>query len=138
MTNKIEFTESAKKEIQRVISTQVKGLYFRIRVQGGGCSGFKYTFNFDDKINPNDTLFEKAIIDNSSLKIIDGSIVDLGCGYSRTRLFFAKNTYKFLGFDYNSKIISYLKRKNIKKSFFFNKNLRSQKSIKFLRIFLLS
>ena len=76
MTNKIEFTESAKKEIQRVISTQVKGLYFRIRVQGGGCSGFKYTFTFDDKINPNDTLFEKAIIDNSSLKIIDGSIVD--------------------------------------------------------------
>ena len=76
MTNKIEFTEQAKKEIQRVISTQVKGLYFRIRVQGGGCSGFKYTFTFDDKINPNDTLFEKAIIDNSSLKIIDGSIVD--------------------------------------------------------------
>ena len=76
MTNKIEFTESATKEIQRVISTQVKGLYFRIRVQGGGCSGFKYTFTFDDKINPNDTLFEKAIIDNSSLKIIDGSIVD--------------------------------------------------------------
>ena len=76
MTNKIEFTESAKKEIRRVISTQVKGLYVRIRVQGGGCSGFKYTFTFDDKINPNDTLFEKAIIDNSSLKIIDGSIVD--------------------------------------------------------------
>ena len=76
-------------------------------------------------LNEIDKFFEQK-------KIKNYLFVDLGCGYSRTRLFFAKNTYRFLGFDYNSKIISYLKRKNIKKSFFFNKNLRSQKSIKFL------
>ena len=39
--------------------------YFRIAVQGGGCSGFKYNFTFDDKIEKDDILFDKAIIDKS-------------------------------------------------------------------------
>ena len=42
MSNKIEFTESAKKEIARVVSENGTKMYFRISVQGGGCSGFKY------------------------------------------------------------------------------------------------
>ena len=50
MSNKIEFTESAKKEIDRVVSEKGAEIYFRISVQGGGCSGFKYNFSFDDKI----------------------------------------------------------------------------------------
>ena len=76
MTNKIEFTKSAIKEIERVTSSQSKKRYFRISVQGGGCSGFKYNFSFDDKINTNDNVFSGAVIDNSSLEIINGSIVD--------------------------------------------------------------
>ena len=51
-------------------------MYFRITVQGGGCSGFKYNFTFDDKINLNDKVFDKTIIDKESLKIIDGSVID--------------------------------------------------------------
>ena len=76
MSNKIEFTESAKKEITRVVSEKGPKMYFRISVQGGGCSGFKYSFSFDDKINSNDNVFHKTIIDKNSLKIIEGSIVD--------------------------------------------------------------
>jgi len=76
MSNKIEFTESAKKEIDRVISEKGAKIYFRISVQGGGCSGFKYNFSFDDKITSNDSVFNKTIIDKNSLKIIDGSLVD--------------------------------------------------------------
>ena len=76
MTNKIEFTETARKEIERIISEKSKKTYFRISVKGGGCSGFKYNFSFDDKIKPEDKIFEKTIIDNGSLKIISGSIVD--------------------------------------------------------------
>ena len=76
MSNKIEFTESAKKEIARVISEKGPKMYFRISVQGGGCSGFKYNFSFDDKVNSNDSVFSKALIDKNSLKIIEGSIVD--------------------------------------------------------------
>ena len=53
-----------------------KKKYFRIAVQGGGCSGFKYSFSFDDKIGDDDILFNQAIIDKVSLNIIDGSIID--------------------------------------------------------------
>ena len=76
MSNKIDFTESAKKEIARVVSEKGPKIYFRISVQGGGCSGFKYSFSFDDKVNSNDNVFHKTIIDKNSLKIIEGSIVD--------------------------------------------------------------
>ena len=76
MTNKIEFTDSAKKEIKRAISEKGSKVYFRISVQGGGCSGFKYNFSFDDKIKKDDSIFEKTLIDKNSLKIINGSIVD--------------------------------------------------------------
>tara|TARA_B100000029_G_scaffold2381_1_gene2902 strand:- start:967 stop:1284 length:318 start_codon:yes stop_codon:yes gene_type:complete len=76
MTNKIEFTESAKKEIERIILEKGKKTYFRIAVQGGGCSGFKYNFSFDDKIKPDDKIFNKTIVDKNSLKIIDGSVID--------------------------------------------------------------
>tara|TARA_B100000586_G_scaffold269497_1_gene248590 strand:+ start:1165 stop:1482 length:318 start_codon:yes stop_codon:yes gene_type:complete len=76
MSNKIEFTESAKREIARVISEKSPKMYFRISVQGGGCSGFKYNFSFDDKVNSNDSVFNKTLIDKNSLKIIEGSIVD--------------------------------------------------------------
>ena len=50
--------------------------YFRISVQGGGCSGFKYSFGFDNKINKDDILFEDTIVDKVSLDIISGSTID--------------------------------------------------------------
>ena len=76
MSNKIEFTESAKTEIARIISEKSSKTYFRITVQGGGCSGFKYNFSFDDKINSNDSKFDLAVIDTNSLNIIAGSTID--------------------------------------------------------------
>ena len=76
MPNKIEFTDSARKEIERIVLEKGKKTYFRISVQGGGCSGFKYNFSFDDKIKNNDKIFNKTIIDKESLKIIEGSVVD--------------------------------------------------------------
>ena len=76
MNNKIQFTDSAKNEINRILLKKSPKTYFRISVQGGGCSGFKYNFNFDEKVDKNDNIFDRAIIDNNSLKIIDGSVVD--------------------------------------------------------------
>ena len=76
MNNKIEFTETAKNEIDRILVEKSPKTYFRISVQGGGCSGFKYNFSFDDKVNKNDNIFDKVIIDVNSLKIISGSVVD--------------------------------------------------------------
>ena len=76
MNNKIDFTETAKNEIDRILVEKSPKTYFRISVLGGGCSGFKYNFSFDDKVNKNDNIFDKAIIDENSLKIISGSVVD--------------------------------------------------------------
>jgi len=76
MTNKIEFTTEAKEQIAIITSGQNKDCYFRISVQGGGCSGFKYNFSFDEKIEKDDIVFNRTVIDNSSLEIINGSIVD--------------------------------------------------------------
>ena len=75
MEKKLEFTNSAKKQIEKIIKNEEKK-YFRISVQGGGCSGFKYNFSFDDKIEKDDVLFNNAVIDKQSLDIIEGSTVD--------------------------------------------------------------
>ena len=75
MEKKLEFTNSAKNQIEKITKSEEKK-YFRISVQGGGCSGFKYNFSFDDKIEKDDILFNKTVIDKLSLDIIAGSTVD--------------------------------------------------------------
>ncbi|MFD2207469.1 iron-sulfur cluster insertion protein ErpA [Kiloniella antarctica] len=55
-------------------------LMLRITVSGGGCSGFQYGFSFDSSINEDDKTFQtdgtKAVIDEMSLDILNGSEVD--------------------------------------------------------------
>ena len=76
MTKKIEFTNEAIKQIKKIILENIPKKYFRISVQGGGCSGFKYNFTFDDKKEKDDFVFDQTVIDKSSLDIIAGSTVD--------------------------------------------------------------
>ena len=75
MEKKLNFTDQALNQINLITKDNEKK-YFRITVQGGGCSGFKYNFGFDSKSNKDDVIFGKAIIDKSSLDIISGSVVD--------------------------------------------------------------
>ena len=75
MEKKLNFTDQALNQINIITKDQDKK-FFRITVQGGGCSGFKYNFGFDKKTNDDDVVFGKAIIDRSSLDIISGSVVD--------------------------------------------------------------
>ena len=75
MEKKLNFTDQALNQINIITKDQNKK-FFRITVQGGGCSGFKYNFGFDTKTNEDDVVFGKAIIDRSSLDIISGSVVD--------------------------------------------------------------
>tara|TARA_Y100000591_G_scaffold235618_1_gene206340 strand:+ start:210 stop:527 length:318 start_codon:yes stop_codon:yes gene_type:complete len=76
MTKKIEFTERAKKQIEKITEKNDSKKYFRISVKGGGCSGFKYNFSFDNSTSDNDVLFDKTVIDKASLDIINGSVID--------------------------------------------------------------
>ena len=75
MEKKLNFTDKALNQINIITKDQDKE-FFRITVQGGGCSGFKYNFGFDTKTNDDDVIFGKVIIDRSSLDIISGSVVD--------------------------------------------------------------
>ena len=75
MEKKLNFTDQALNQIN-LITKGEKNKFFRITVQGGGCSGFKYNFGFDSKSNDDDIVFGKTVIDKSSLDIISGSVVD--------------------------------------------------------------
>ncbi len=75
MEKKLNFTNQALEQIKKITVGNDKK-YFRITVQGGGCSGFKYSFGFDTKSNTDDVIFDKTIIDKTSLEIISGSVVD--------------------------------------------------------------
>ena len=76
MTKKIDFTDRAKEQIEKIINEDQLKKFFRNSVKGGGCSGFKYDFSFDDKVNNKDIVFGKAVIDPESLDIISGSTID--------------------------------------------------------------
>ncbi|XP_007027740.2 PREDICTED: iron-sulfur assembly protein IscA-like 2, mitochondrial [Theobroma cacao] len=52
----------------------------RLSVETGGCSGFQYVFDLDDKTNPDDRVFEregvKLVVDNISYDFVKGATVD--------------------------------------------------------------
>ena len=76
MTNTIEITENAKKQIVKLLLNEPKGSFFRVSVEGGGCSGFKYSFSIDNKSNENDILIDQILIDKISHEFIKNSKLD--------------------------------------------------------------
>lgn len=53
------------------------GQMLRVAVDGGGCSGFQYSFTFDDQVNDDDKVIEKngvsVVIDEMSWDYLAGS-----------------------------------------------------------------
>jgi len=76
MIKEINFSKEAVERINQLIATKPSGTFFRIAVKGGGCSGFKYDFSFDSKIDNEDLKHKNIVIDKSSLNILKGSQVD--------------------------------------------------------------
>ncbi len=48
LTLSLNLTKAAAKQIHYLASLE-KASYFRVRVDGGGCSGFQYKFDFDNE-----------------------------------------------------------------------------------------
>ena len=73
MNNKIEVTENAQEYIKKILSSE-KSNFFRITVLGGGCAGFQYKFDFTQKANEDDIIYEynnaKVLIDKTSIEFI--------------------------------------------------------------------
>ena len=76
MIREINFSKQAVERINQLVAKKSPGTFFRIAVKGGGCSGFKYDFSFDDKIDQNDFKHKNIVIDKSSLEMLKGSQVD--------------------------------------------------------------
>ena len=76
MIKEINFSPKAVERINELVSKKPSGTFFRIAVKGGGCSGFKYEFSFDNEIDENDLKHENIVIDKYSIKMLECSLVD--------------------------------------------------------------
>ena len=76
MTNYFTITDKAKKKIENLLEKESINKFFRIEVKGGGCSGYKYHFSTDNKINEDDIIYENVLIDKSSFVFVEGSMLD--------------------------------------------------------------
>ena len=76
MIKEINFSKEAVEKINQLVAKKPLGTFFRIAVKGGGCSGFKYDFSFDSKIDNDDFKHENVVIDKSSLIMLKGSQID--------------------------------------------------------------
>ena len=76
MTNNFTITDKAKKKIENLLKKENINKFFRIEVKGGGCSGYKYHFSTDNKIDEDDIIFENVLIDKSSFVFVEGSMLD--------------------------------------------------------------
>ena len=84
----IVLTEKAASEVKRIIADQQTSgekvpekIYLRMRVVGGGCSGFSHKLDLDPNVNAKlDDIFEMhgvpVVIDRRSLMYLNGTTVD--------------------------------------------------------------
>ena len=75
--HEIKITPSAIARIKKMTAEEeFKGMFFRVEVLGGGCSGFQYDFSFDDKQDEDDLKHENILIGKKSAELLKGSEVD--------------------------------------------------------------
>jgi iron-sulfur cluster assembly protein len=82
----INLTEKAAAEVVRIMAEQqasgtAEKLYLRMRVVGGGCSGFQHKLDLDPTVNPKlDEVFQMhgvdVVIDKRSLLYLGGVTID--------------------------------------------------------------
>ena len=76
----VSLSANAAKQINAIMAKQGVDKYLRVAVEGGGCSGFQYKFDFADAPNEDDLVLErdgaKVVIDDMSLEFLEGSEID--------------------------------------------------------------
>ena len=76
----ITLTQTAADRIKAILAKQSDATMLRVSVDGGGCSGFSYKFDFETAANADDLVVEldgaKVAIDEMSLEFLDGSEID--------------------------------------------------------------
>ncbi|HCK77068.1 MAG TPA: iron-sulfur cluster insertion protein ErpA [Gammaproteobacteria bacterium] len=77
----LKITDSAISQLNALITSKANPeLRFRVYVQGGGCSGFQYGFQFEEESALDDIEFDrngvKLVVDPLSLQYLSGAEVD--------------------------------------------------------------
>lgn len=77
----IDFTAAAAAKVRELIAEEGNpALKLRVYIQGGGCSGFQYGFEFDDLQNEDDVAIvtdgATLLVDPLSLQYLAGASVD--------------------------------------------------------------
>lgn len=79
----VVLTERAATEVKRILEEQKypEGTLLRVGVAGGGCSGFSYSLNFDNKVDETadevqDFHGVKMVIDRKSELYLSGTNID--------------------------------------------------------------
>ena len=79
----ITVTENAANEVKRIISDNnfTEKVYLRVRVQGGGCSGFQNKLDLDQNYNEKtDNIFDvhgiQVVVDKRSMIYLEGATID--------------------------------------------------------------
>lgn len=79
-TPNITMSESAATKINAIMAKQGKEQFLRVAVDGGGCSGFQYNFDFADAPNEDDLILElngaRILIDEVSQEFLKDSEID--------------------------------------------------------------
>jgi len=75
------FTDAAADKVKQLIDEEGNPeLKLRVFVQGGGCSGLQYGFEFDEQLQEGDTCVEnqgvKLLIDPMSFQYLGGAEID--------------------------------------------------------------
>jgi iron-sulfur cluster assembly protein len=76
----ISLTQSAAARVKSFLEKRGAGVGLRIGVRKSGCSGWAYTIDYADTVEPGDVVFDregvKVIVNNDSLELIAGTEVD--------------------------------------------------------------
>ncbi len=78
----ILISDTATEQVKKLIEQQSKpGVFLRVGVRGGGCSGLTYDVKLDDKLGEFDRTFEfkdgiKVVCDTKSFVYLDNMTVD--------------------------------------------------------------
>ena len=76
------FTDSAAQKVRAMAlgHTVTDQPMLRVYIEGGGCSGFQYGFDFEEAVDEEDTIIERdgvrLLVDPLSLQYLTGSTVD--------------------------------------------------------------
>jgi iron-sulfur cluster assembly accessory protein len=76
----VTITDRAAKRVKEIVAAEAQARLLRVRVEGGGCSGFQYRFELVPTSESDDIRIERdgaiVVIDQVSLPFLEGSEID--------------------------------------------------------------